>query len=255
MFFLMGCQDEVGGIGESGDHHPSTSNHGPNGTSGLQTSNSMIANTRSNSETGSGFTPEQEASREEDGAWSNVSQITILPDPAFDDVRNNNVTFCRISSRAFSIGIIHIKKVGDFVQMCSKTHHNPYRLAFQANEAERLKHISGKPLPTHFKLISFAMPDIPSLEENKNYLIGVAEYDGEVYDHGSRLEVVPFDPSKESSRVIFSGKLEALKMLGDEHLYRQRRNCSNYKQFSTIEEYRNYFLEGDEFCEQLEENR
>jgi len=257
IFALLGCQDDIGqGHGEttasqansmSGSHSGvNRGNSSPNASSNQQTG-------ENNTGSSSGFTPEQEASREEEGAWSNMSQVTVVPPARLDDVEDNNVYFCRISYKASSIVILEVKQAGDIVRACSTEPYNAYSYTYWPLKVERLKHLAGAPLPTMFDMISFDAANAPGLEEGKAYLIGLVEHDGEVYGHGSHLEVIPYSPEQESYRIVFSGKFEALEALGDAHLsgQGQSQGCTPGP-LTSFENYQSYYLERDpELCEKI----
>ena len=262
MFFLpwwlallsVGCQDGLGfSDGEPEADVSEPDEGGEDAGQGATGGANNIADNHAGGEGASGFTPAQEASRGEEGRWSNVSQVTVVPPVRLDDVEDNNVYFCQISYKASSIVILEVKQVGDIVRACSAEPYNTYRFAYRPLKVERLKHIAGAPLPITFDMVSFSGANAPGLEEGKAYLMGLVEHDGEVYGHGSHLEVIPYSAEQESSRIVFSGKFEALEALGDAHLsgQGQGQGCTP-SPLTSFEDYRRYYLERDpELCERL----
>ena len=109
---LLGCQDDVGqGHGEATVNHANStvgSNSAVEQGDGSPNASSNRQAGENNTDSSSGFTPEQEASREEDGAWSDVSQVTVIPQPLEDDVDEDSATFCRISYHASIVAIVRI---------------------------------------------------------------------------------------------------------------------------------------------------
>ena len=250
MFFLVGFQDEVGQ-----EHGETTANH-VNSTAG---SNSAVnqgngsSNVSSNQQAGenntnssSGFTPAQEASREEDGAWKHVSQVTVIPQPELDDVEDNTARFCNISYKAMGFVLVQLSAKKEYVSKCSEDPFNPYRHGYLSYQAERLLHIAGPRLPLEFELISFQLGGTNPMEEGKSYIVGFFLHEGNVFDHGSHLEVIPFDPEKENGRVKFSGKTEALIALGEAHVNDREAYCPILGTAPTPEAYEASYLTRDQ---------
>ena len=261
MFFLpwwlallsVGCQDGLGfSDGEPEADVSEPDEGGEDAGQGATGGANNIADNHAGGEGASGFTPAQEASRGEEGRWSNMSQVTVVP-LARQEHADNDVYFCWISYKASSIVILEVKQEGDLVHACSTEPYNTYDSAYRPLKVERLKHIAGTPLPTMFDMVSFSRAYAPRLEEGKAYLMGLVEHDGEVYGHGSHLEVIPYSAEQESRRIIFSGKFEALEALGDAHLsgQGQGQGCTPGP-LTSFEDYRRYYLERDpERCERL----
>lgn len=252
---LLGCQDDIGqGNGETTPTQANSvagSNSAVNqgdGSSNASSNRQAADNTTSSS---SGFTPEQEASREEDGAWKDVTQVTVIPQPRIDH-GDNTAQFCNISYRAMGFALMEITLKHESINICSESPFNPYLHGYQSYQAERLLHIAGPRLPLEFELISFQVADKETMEEGKSYIVGFFLHDGKVFDHGSHLEVIPFDPEKENGRVKFSGKTEALIALGEAHIDDRKTHCQGYEDQLSPEEYEAFYLTRDqEFCDRV----
>ena len=129
MLALIGCQDDPGQTrGEGGTNHDASANGSVSGSNNNPENASGDAETANdNSAPASGFTPAQEASRAEQGAWSDVTQVTIIPQPPLDDVEDNTAQFCSLSYKAMGFVLVQLSDEKEYVSKCSEDPFNPYR--------------------------------------------------------------------------------------------------------------------------------
>ena len=253
---LLGCQDDVGqGHGEATVNHANStvgSNSAVEQGDGSPNASSNRQAGENNTDSSSGFTPEQEASREEDGAWSDVSQVTVIPQPLEDDVDEDSATFCRISYHASIVAIVRIDQKLESVPRCSEEPFNSYSKPYNRLLVERQLHIAGPRLPLNFELTAFTgLSTAPSMKEGKSYLVGLFEHEGKVFNHANYLEVIPYDAARENRRVKFSGKVEALAATGEAHMDNRNDHCEN--SFPVTHDFyeRTYLTRNQDVCERF----
>lgn len=162
-------------------------------------------------------------SRDQPGAWATHEQFSFIPrepDLSAHDDSNRRDSFCNISQSSDTIILAKVHIKGEYVEPCMSDTSPKNTKGYIRLEVERLKHLGGEPVPLRFSLRRLIGHQV--VEEGKDYLLGLREYDEGFYSRSGVLEVILGDSDREPSRVVFSGKADALVANAEAHMSTQR---------------------------------
>lgn len=222
---ILGCQDQIGArFGEDSVGSDQESNHSHNTgeeVNGENSSTTFLEDER-------GEDAEVIEPREQAGEWANKEHFTFLPTPLVggDHLdRDSSADLCWIAWRSDTIALVRLHRIVEEVNKCEGKGEPKNTRGYTVFEAERLLHLGGEPLPIYFSLRK--MSGTQAVAPNKDYIIGIREYEEGFYSASGALEVVEYDSMKESPRVAVSGKKEVLTAQAEAYTGKMRSEYCN----------------------------